>query len=377
MRSPDIHLHEAHVFGALADLDFRQGRLREAAAYWQSAFAAIHDPENWGHVPLPVIGWVYVRMSEILCEWNELAEARNQLRRGLERVEAGGDAEALLAAYLVAARLSLAESDVSTAAEYLRRARPVVDQTVLPEWAGVFERCQLGLWLAQDKPKAAVDWAAEILQLGPGEARQESEQVQLAAARALILKGEPGLVEGALRALGRLHAWAEQEGRMGILIETLTLESLGHWRRGDHAGAMVYLERGLRLAEPEGYVRLFVDLGVPAIPLLQEAQSRNILPGYAGKLLSASGAGLAPGAIHGEGPAEQLSHREEEILRLVAAGLTNREIADKLIISPETVKKHTAAIYSKLRVGNRTEAAAKARELDLLESRRHTSDSTW
>jgi LuxR family maltose regulon positive regulatory protein len=126
---------------------------------------------------------------------------------------------------------------------------------------------------------------------------------------------------------------------------------------------MTSLEHALRLAEPEGYIRLFVDLGTSMVRLLQEARSRNVMPDYVGKLLAAFSANLTSAETT---LPEPLSIREQEILTLVAAGLTNQEIADKLVISPETVKKHASNIYSKLGVSNRTEAAARARALDLL-----------
>jgi LuxR family maltose regulon positive regulatory protein len=100
--------------------------------------------------------------------------------------------------------------------------------------------------------------------------------------------------------------------------------------------------------------------------LLQEARSRNVMPDYVDTLLDAFGDDTALPDQDGGALPEPLTPREQEILELVAAGLTNREIADTLVISPETVKKHTGTIYGKLGVGNRTEAAARARELDLL-----------
>ena len=125
---------------------------------------------------------------------------------------------------------------------------------------------------------------------------------------------------------------------------------------------MTRLERALRLAEPEGYVRLFADLGLPMARLLQEARSRGVLPEYVGMLLLACGdrAGSAP-----PDPTlpEPLTPREQDILVLLAAGLTNREIAAELVVSPETVKKHTGSIYDKLAVHSRRDAVARAREL--------------
>ena len=94
-------------------------RLRDAAAYWRKALAAIHERENWGRLPLPVIGWVYMRLGELLYEWNELAEAWDHLSRGLERAELSGDVRAMIAGYLIAGRLKLTEGDTEAAAEYL------------------------------------------------------------------------------------------------------------------------------------------------------------------------------------------------------------------------------------------------------------------
>jgi LuxR family maltose regulon positive regulatory protein len=129
---------------------------------------------------------------------------------------------------------------------------------------------------------------------------------------------------------------------------------------------MTSLERALRMAEPEGYVRLFVDLGLPMARLLQEARDRGVMPQYVERLLGAFGSVTPAPGRGGAALPEPLSQREEEVLALIAAGLTNREIADRLIISAETAKKHVGNICDKLDVRNRTEAAARARELGLL-----------
>ena len=153
---------------------------------------------------------------------------------------------------------------------------------------------------------------------------------------------------------------------MGVQIEALALRALALSGRGDQAGAMISLEHALRLAEPEGYMRRFVDLGLPMARLLQEARTRHVLPDYVDKLLAAYSMVATVPATIATLP-EQLSQREHDVLRLIAAGLTNREIGDALFISAETVKKHTGSIYGKLAVGNRTEAAARARVLHLLD----------
>jgi LuxR family maltose regulon positive regulatory protein len=369
--APDFRLQSrvqgVHVLGALADLELRQGRLRNAAGYWRKALATIQEWESWGRLELPLIGWVYIRMGEILYEWNEMEEANDHLSQGLERAKLGGDPQAIIAGYLLAGRLKLAAGDLETAAQYLEQARPLIENAPFPDWIARFGRFQLEVWLAQDRLRAAVGWADEMLQDDTLKGPLESEEAQLAMARVLIIKGDTPSLVRALALLKHLLQAAEAEGRAGIVVETLVLQALAHWRRGDPANAMTTLERALRLAEPEGYVRLFADLGLPMGRLLQEAHSRDVMPDYVAKLLAAFVGDLAvPASMSGALP-EPLSLREQEVLQRIAAGLTNREIAEALVISPETVKKHTGSIYGKLGVRSRTKAVTRARELDLLD----------
>ena len=366
-RVPRSRLQAAHVYGALADLELMQGRLRAAAAYWDRALVIIEERQSWGRLPLAITGWVYLRMGELRYEWNELETARDHLTRGLQRAELGGDVLSLIAGYLIGARLKLTDGDIAAAASALERARPLLERASFPDWSGRFERCQLELWFAQDQLRAAVEWADAEQRDDAGAATPERESTQLALSRVLIVKGDATSCTRALSLLHRLLPGVEAAGRRGIQIEALALQALASWVLGDRVSAMTSLEHALRLAEPEGYVRLFADLGLPMARLLQEARARQVMPEYVERILAAIGTDLAlPGAPGGTLP-EPLSDRERDVLGLLAAGLTNREIADALFISPETVKKHTGSIYGKLGVGNRTEAAAKARVLHLLD----------
>jgi len=148
--------------------------------------------------------------------------------------------------------------------------------------------------------------------------------------------------------------------------QELIVRALAHRSRGQTVQALSALARALALAEPEGYVGLFADEGPPMAALLREATSRGIAPEYAIRLLAAFDAG--PGLKPAPAPPlpEPLSDREMDVLRLIAAGLSNREIAQELVVEVSTVKWHINNLYGKLGVHSRTQAVARARELNLL-----------
>ena len=282
-----------HLWGALADLELRQGHLRAATDLWRKALAAIHERSTWGRVPLPLIGWVYLRMGEILYERNDLARARDYLASGFERVELGGDMSALLAGHVLTARLQLTDGELEAAAERLALAGPLAQQDALPGWSSRYERFQLELWLAQGNRRAAIAWSEQLLHDPAAPERPEREAAQLGAVRALIVNGDAATVQHALAPLAHLLRTATAAGRVGVVIEALALQALAHWQRGERPQALTALERALRLAEPEGYLRLFADLGLPMARLLQEAQARAVLPEYVATLLAACDAALA------------------------------------------------------------------------------------
>jgi LuxR family maltose regulon positive regulatory protein len=149
------------------------------------------------------------------------------------------------------------------------------------------------------------------------------------------------------------------------------LQALAHKAQGDNPTALSPLERALTLAEPEGYVRIFGDEGEPMAQLLSEAAGHGIMPDYTTRLLAAFEAEEQksedePHLPPAQSLIEPLSQRELEVLRLIAQGLSNREISGRLFLALSTVKGHNRIIFSKLMVGRRTEAVARARELGLL-----------
>jgi LuxR family maltose regulon positive regulatory protein len=182
----------------------------------------------------------------------------------------------------------------------------------------------------------------------------------LTPARLLLAKGEKAAAAELLEAW---YATVDDAGWAFGVIEVRALQALAAPTPDE---ALAFLADALALAEPEGYVRTFVDKGEPMADLLRDAARRGLAPAYARRLL---GAFLRPPAA--SRPAEQplvepLSERELEVLALLADGLTYQQIAQALFISLNTVKTHLKNVYSKLAVHDRQEAVAEARELDLL-----------
>jgi LuxR family transcriptional regulator, maltose regulon positive regulatory protein len=233
-----------------------------------------------------------------------------------------------------------------------------------------------GLLLAQGRVDEAARWAEERGLTDEDDISYPWERSYLVLTRVLLARHQPDRAFGLLK---RLDALAESQGRVGSLIEIRALRSLALQSAGQHQDALTALAEVLALARPEGYVRVFADEGPPMAALLQ----RLIRARQPGRAAAASRAarehlnrvvqafrspmGRPEGAAAvAMGPIEPLTKRELEVLGLIAAGRPNQEIADQLVVTLETVKKHTSHIFSKLGAANRTDAVARARQLRLL-----------
>jgi LuxR family maltose regulon positive regulatory protein len=238
------------------------------------------------------------------------------------------------------------------------------------------------VWIKQGRLGEALGWVREQGLSAEDNLSYLREFEHITLARVLVARFMSNPTDNISEAIGlleRLLKAAQQGGRLGSAIEILVLQALAHQMQGDSPAALVSLERALALAEPEGYVRLFLDEGSPMMQLLREAAVQKIMPDYTGKLLAgfeaeqlmnAGGSPLPDGQVAttqtSQPLIEPLSERELEVLRLFATELSGPEIARELVIGLSTVRTHTKNIYSKLNVTNRRAAVQRAIELNLI-----------
>ncbi|MBE7554704.1 MAG: helix-turn-helix transcriptional regulator [Anaerolineales bacterium] len=393
----------------LARVQLQQGHLNQLD---QAIQEALRLAAEWGKSS-PLMGYTYMSLGELWYERNDLTAASRYFIDGLALVELGGTREVLnlmnlVDAHLGLARLKQTHGDLQSALDLIRRIEPIWGQlahviqqrssaqSVAPSerqvepgrsrpgvsqiYLDLIAACQVRLWLSQGDLDAATQWAQNREWSLEGEIMFVEEIRHITLVRVLIAQGEH---ERALALLARLLDATEAMGRMGRVIELLALQALALHAQGRESEALIRLERALVLAEPEGYIRTFVDEGPPMAALLREAHTRGIMPAYVAKLLAAfptdeSGTLRVKYEEHSaplhlssrfaipQPLVEPLSKRELEILSLIAQGLTNFEIAQQIFISAQTVKVHTRNIYGKLGVNCRRQAVSKARTLGLL-----------
>lgn len=336
------------------------GSLHEAAETLRRALELIPGQDLR---PVPVAGMAYLGLSKAHYEWNELDRAMQNARRGIEVTDLGGFTNALLHSYVRLIAVHLARGDMMAASQAFEKAERLLERHPHPAISGMLAILRVRFWLRSGDLAAASLWLQEHPPTAGDVPNHPQELEQLAAARALL-----GLKQTAraLEVLRPLQDLAEETGRMWMLIKVLllqarTLQVDEKWDR-----AVSKLERALSLAEPEGYVRTFIDEGEPMARLLRRALSAGIAPNYAARLLAAFGEEAELIAPAMRALVDPLTEREIEVLRLIVAGLSNPEIAEELFIAVSTVKSHVNHIYGKLGVESRTQAVIKAQELGLL-----------
>lgn len=361
---------------ALVILRVGQGQLRLAVAASARSSAIAARP---GEALLPVAGLIEIALGAVLGERGDLDRAENVLERGIALVRGAGEPLALARGHGALARLLHARGDAAGALATLARGTAWLAPLGT---AGTAARAHLAaqqarLWLAQGQLAAAAGWAQAVM--GGGADPTSFERLTLI--RLSIAQGrhdprDPAL-GAALAMIGRLRAAAEATGWHGRVIELLLLEALTDQALGEWEPGLAALGRALTLAAPEGYLRLFLDEGAPLATLLKQwlagRNARDPHPPeraaqvYArGLLASMQATHLGTPARRGVPVSEALTGRELDVLRLMAEGRSNSEIAALLFVAVSGVKSYINRLFRKLAVTSRTQAVARARELGLL-----------
>jgi len=320
---------------------------------------------------LPVAGYAYIYMGILYYEWDDLETAEHYLLRGLELCKRVGYFMDQVVGYTTVARVKLAQGDLAGAhvacQDAQRLSLMMKGYLYAQRWV---EDCQLRLWRAQGNIDAIARWV-EVCGLAIEDDLSFMRDIEhIILARALIALGrersDRSSIVQATALLVRLRAMTETAGWKGKLLEVLTLQALAAQVLGDENGALHSLERALSLAEPERYIRTFVDEGEAMRALLHRAASRGIAVDYTGELLKAFAVNDDKTLIPLDPLQEPLSERELEVLRLLATDLSGPEIAEELFVALSTVRYHTNNIYSKLAVHKRRSAVRRAEELGLI-----------
>lgn len=350
---------------SLADIRLTQGRLREAMSIYERG---LQIATQQAAAPLRGTADMHVGLCTIYRERDDLPAARQHLQSCRDLGEFAGLPKNRYRWRVAAARIREAEGDLNGAIDLLTEAEGLYMSDFAPN-AQPLAAIRTRVWVRQGRLGEALSWAREqgLSVEDDLSYLREFEHITLARillARYALDRDDRSIVD-AISLLKRLLDAAEQGKRTASVIEILVLLSLAHQTQGNIPAALAALERALTLAEPEGYVRMFVDEG-PAMPvLLAKIAKQGIAQNYVRHLLNAFG------KLEDRPPVKQdliepLSEREMEVLRLLGTDLDGPDLARELMVSLNTVRTHTKNIYSKLGVNSRRAAVRRAEELGLL-----------
>jgi LuxR family transcriptional regulator, maltose regulon positive regulatory protein len=336
----------------LGNVQEAENQLHLAAQTYRRVLQLAGDP------PLPVACEAHLGLGRISYEWDDLDAAQMHGQQGVQLARQIENTDRFVACEVFLARLNLAQGDVAGAASILAEAGQSVRQHNfvhrMPDVAGA----RVLTLLRQGNLEAAAELA-------------QTHQLPISQARVNLARGDPST---ALAVLEPLRRQADAQGWADERLKVRVLQAVAHHAHGENNKAVHLLGDALALAEPGGFIRTFVDEGVSMARLLSEAAAHGVMPDYAARLLVVLEAeaqmsedrSYLPSAPTAQSLTEPLSQRELEVLQLIAQGLSNREISERLFLALITVKGHNRNIFRKLRVRRRTEAVARAREFGLL-----------
>lgn len=362
------------ILATLGIVRAAQGRLGEAMQLQHQALAV---GDSMGRrLPLASTLMAMHELGRLLFEQNRLDEAESTLQAALAASEPFGNRSQAAFVVRLLAQVTQARGNYAQAAQLLDQSEAMFLEYPVPYIQAAVEPLRAQFWLKQGNLAAAAAWAAAQ---SPAALEQRPlhpyDWTRFALAEVWIAEANYSSAVDLMRAL---RASAQAAGLGSFVRWSLALEALAQHGGGQHAAAYALNEQALVLAAPERAIRLFVDLGAPMFDLLAEQRAHLAdvaLLSFVDDILAATrtGAGAQPApTAKGSPPSAQsalvkpLSNRELEVLRLMAAGLTNQAIAARLVVTVGAIKKHLNNVYGKLGVHSRTQATVRARELGVL-----------
>lgn len=339
---------------------WNQGRLDDTAELCSSL---LHYAQENNFACTGRGGTLWALWGDVLRERNVMNEAKEYVQKGYELSQTENMARGWCGYCLI--RLQLSEGDCRGAEKTIEELSPLMKQS--PLLSAIISPMRAKIYLGQDDLNSAAGWMKERGITLDEKYNLMRELEYLSAARVMAAKGS---LEEAVALLERICSTQHTGRRLGTMIETLSVKALIYRASGRAEEAHKLLREALALAEPEGYIRIFLDEGQPMVRLLQEVYKGHGEASYGKMLLNlfANPQSEDDKKAHNSknNCIEALSERELEVLALASRGLSNKAIAERLYLSLSTVKWHTSNIFGKLGVDNRTEAVARARDMGLL-----------
>lgn len=359
----------------LSEFEWIHGNLRGSFRMYKQA---LELAEQWGGQSSIALCFVQWGRASLFYEWNDLDGAVLALHESIRIGELWKNSRLLVPSYGLSALVMQGQGRVNEAREMIRRAEQITSETFSsPSILGSLALYQIALWIAQGDFQSIVRWERQHDTEWQSQTGRARDILPILLAHACLERyhryHEEAALHHARQLIGPALEQAQAGGLMFNVVRLHMLEALVFYAFGETSSAITALNRLLSLAEPESYTRSFLDLGKPMEDFLSWSMENGspggpTLRAYVSNLLSlfALANPVASRPSSAGGLIEPLTGRELEILRLISQGLSNREISQRLFLAVNTVKGYNRIIFDKLQVHRRTEAAARARQLDLL-----------